>query len=1236
MRVLKALAVAVAVLVLLLLLAAAGLWVWAGTQSSLDWTLNRLAQSQSIRAEQATGSLRGGVKAGHLVWEGSGLKVEAFDAELAWQPLALAHATLEISRLHAARLRIEDQRPPQPKQVPAQLQLPLRVDVRDVRVGQLQWVTPQRSVEVSNVAGAYSFDGGAHHAKVASVTWMQDSFSGDGSLQAGGAMALDARVHGRIVTPVPGSKVEAPLLLDATASGKLTAIDVKAQLKGTPDSPTAGTSMAATARVAPWAAQPLPQVDATFERLDVGALWPQAPRTALSGQFHVTPQGEAAWTIAADATNASPGPWNERKLPLEQLTAQLEWRTAGEAVFHKVHARAGGGTVDASGQWRTSGAWAVDAKLAGVDPGAVSTQFAHLPVGGTAQVKGEGRAIAFDVDLKASGAARDKAVAALELRSAKATGRWDGETVTLATLDVRTSDASLQGEGAVQPHARSGSGRVALDAPGVQLRVDGKLAQHAGGGQLELHASDIAQALKWAERWPGIPPGIGAQIASGRVDAQGTWQGGWSDPAVQARIDAPQLTLQGATPTVVRDATLSVEGRLSDAQLRLHARAEQPQRRLDLDAAARGGRKGAQWQGQLTALNASVNAPDFGTGAWGLALQRPMDWRWSRGAFETGAGEALVRSPHAGDAPAKLAWNPVRFGGGELHTSGHLDGLPLAWIEFFGGPQLSASTVTGNMVFNAQWDANLGATTRIRASLARASGDITVLAEDAEGHSVRVPAGVRDARITVEGNGENVTATLKWDSEHGGSAEGHVATRLARGGAAGWDWPASAPLSGELHAQLPRIGVWSLLAPPGWRLRGSLVANVGIGGTRADPQLTGTLSADDLALRSVVDGLEMQGGRLRMRLEGKRVVIDEFTLHGSGPDGGTLSAKGEGTLTPSGPQATLTAELTKLRASIRSDRQLTVSGNISATRDANGTRVEGKLHIDQASIVLPDQSTPKLSDDVVVRNAAAPITKREAAAQEEAAKKPSEQLQVAIDVDLGDDFHVQGMGVETRLRGTVAITGTSIAQPHIVGVIRAVGGEYHAYGQRLEIERGIIRFTGPVDNPAIDVLAIRPNITQRVGVQVTGTALAPFVRLYSDPDLPDAEKLAWLVTGRAAPATGAESALVQQAALALLASRSGGGKQGIAASLGLDELSFRREGSEGPSVTVGKRLSRKFYAAYERGLSGAMGTLYIFYDVTRRLTVRAQAGERTAVDLIYTLEFDSLGRPRAPRAPSTP
>lgn len=59
-------------------------------------------------------------------------------------------------------------------------------------------------------------------------------------------------------------------------------------------------------------------------------------------------------------------------------------------------------------------------------------------------------------------------------------------------------------------------------------------------------------------------------------------------------------------------------------------------------------------------------------------------------------------------------------------------------------------------------------------------------------------------------------------------------------------------------------------------------------------------------------------------------------------------------------------------------------------------------------------------------------------------------------------------------------------------------------------------------------------------------------------------------------------------------------------------------------VRVGKRFADNFYAAYERSLSGAMGTLFIFYDVSQRITVRAEAGERTGLDLIFTFAFDRV------------
>ncbi|MBR7560534.1 translocation/assembly module TamB domain-containing protein, partial [Mycobacterium tuberculosis] len=72
--------------------------------------------------------------------------------------------------------------------------------------------------------------------------------------------------------------------------------------------------------------------------------------------------------------------------------------------------------------------------------------------------------------------------------------------------------------------------------------------------------------------------------------------------------------------------------------------------------------------------------------------------------------------------------------------------------------------------------------------------------------------------------------------------------------------------------------------------------------------------------------------------------------------------------------------------------------------------------------------------------------------------------------------------------------------PRITGEIRTVQGRYRAWGQSLDVETGLIRFNGPYANPSLDILALRPNIAVRAGVQVQGTANAPRVRLYSDPE----------------------------------------------------------------------------------------------------------------------------------------
>jgi translocation and assembly module TamB len=237
------------------------------------------------------------------------------------------------------------------------------------------------------------------------------------------------------------------------------------------------------------------------------------------------------------------------------------------------------------------------------------------------------------------------------------------------------------------------------------------------------------------------------------------------------------------------------------------------------------------------------------------------------------------------------------------------------------------------------------------------------------------------------------------------------------------------------------------------------------------------------------------------------------------------------------------------------------------------------------------------------------------------------QADVQVHIDLGQQFRVQGQGIDTRLTGTLTLAaqGPLNAMPRLTGTINTAGGRFQAYGQTLDIAHGALRFSGAADNPALDILALRPiyDANQKAGVQIQGTALLPRVRLYSDPALPDNQTLAWLLLGHAPPATGAESAMLQAAALALLGGRE---SKGLAAHFGLDALSRSNttdaSGAQSANVTLGKRLSRRLYAAYQQSLSGAAGSLLIFYELSRRWQLRAQTGQNSGLDLIFSLMFD--------------
>src|SRR5204862_2378584 len=111
---------------------------------------------------------------------------------------------------------------------------------------------------------------------------------------------------------------------------------------------------------------------------------------------------------------------------------------------------------------------------------------------------------------------------------------------------------------------------------------------------------------------------------------------------------------------------------------------------------------------------------------------------------------------------------------------------------------------------------------------------------------------------------------------------------------------------------------------------------------------------------------------------------------------------------------------------------------------------------------------------------------------------------VALDlrVAMGEKLRIRGRGLDAGLRGALHLTSPN-GRLAVDGTLRAVDGTYQAYGQKLGIDRGELTFTGAIENPRLDIEATRPNLDVRVGVTVTGTALNPRIRLFSEPDMSD-------------------------------------------------------------------------------------------------------------------------------------
>jgi translocation and assembly module TamB len=246
--------------------------------------------------------------------------------------------------------------------------------------------------------------------------------------------------------------------------------------------------------------------------------------------------------------------------------------------------------------------------------------------------------------------------------------------------------------------------------------------------------------------------------------------------------------------------------------------------------------------------------------------------------------------------------------------------------------------------------------------------------------------------------------------------------------------------------------------------------------------------------------------------------------------------------------------------------------------------------------------------------------------------KSSLSMDIQVRVILGDQIQVKTGGIDTRLAGKVdlKILGLKPEEATARGEIRLTQGTYSGYGLGLRIDRGRFIYSGgPVDNPALDILALRraddleKTYNIKVGLAIFGNLKQPNVKLYSQPAMKDEEILSYLLLGRPYDPKEGKTSLLLVGAGGLLSGDSIGVVDQLKGQLGIDTVDIQSGGGDlsRSMVTLGKYLTPQLYISYGYSALSAEQLLKIRYRISKNWEVETWRGNEIGVDLYYRIDF---------------